>query len=47
MQNQQQTSTEPTQKPAKPVDENLGILVQDHIRIFDPKTQQMHYRGRG
>lgn len=47
MQNQEPQNKQATQQPAKPVDENLGILVQDHIRIFDPKNQQMHYRGRG
>ena len=47
MQNQDTQNKQPAQQPTKPVDENLGILVQDHIRIFDPKNQQMHYRGRG
>ena len=47
MQIQDKHNKQAAQKPTKPVDENLGILVQDHIRIFDPKNQQMHYRGRG
>ena len=47
MQNQDTQNKQAAQKPTKPVDENRGILVQDHIRIFDPKNQQMHYRGRG
>lgn len=47
MQNQSQANSQQPQVPAKPVDENLGILVQDHIRIFDPNDQQMLYRGRG
>lgn len=47
MQNQQQIPTQTPQKPNNPIDENMGILVQDHIRIFDPKNQEMHYRGRG
>lgn len=38
---------DPAQKPAKPVDENLGILVEDHVRITDPATQELLYRGRG
>ena len=47
MQNQMPQNTQPTKNQEKPVDEDVGILVQDHIRIFDPKNQQTHYRGRG
>ena len=47
MQNQEPQNKQAAQSPTKPVDENLGILVQDHIRISDPNNQQMHYRGRG
>lgn len=47
MQNQDQQNNQSQQKPAKPVDENLGILVQDHIRITDPETKEQLYRGRG
>jgi hypothetical protein len=47
MQNQEPQNKQAVQPPTKPADENLGILVQDHIRIFDPNNQQLYYRGRG
>ena len=32
--------TEQTQKP-KPVDENQGVLIEGHIKIFDPETEEV------
>ena len=37
--------TEQTQKP-KQVDENQGVLIEGHIKIFDPETEEVYVDKR-
>jgi hypothetical protein len=39
------TNKQQTQTQRKP-DERGGILVQSHIKIFDPKTKEVFVNGR-
>ena len=39
---EQQVTPQPEKKP----DEKGGILVQGHIKIFDPETQEVYVNGR-
>ena len=39
---EQQVTLQPEKKP----DEKGGILVQGHIKIFDPETQEVYVNGR-
>ena len=42
------TNTQETQpsQPKKAPDEKGGILVQSHIKIFDPETNEVFVNGR-
>jgi hypothetical protein len=42
------TNTQETQssQPKKAPDEQGGILVQSHIKIFDPETKEVFVNGR-
>ena len=39
---EQQVKPQPEKKP----DEKGGILVQSHIKIFDPETKEVYVNGR-
>lgn len=38
--------TKVQEPPVKKPDENTGVLIQDKIKIFDPKSGKVYVNGR-
>lgn len=44
--NKNMTANPQETQPKKKPDEQSGILVQSHIKIFDPETKEVFVNGR-